>query len=42
VEVFFENEEEPLFIKPFRDLSELRPYLKLINIDALLEDTDKQ
>lgn len=42
VEVFFENEEEPLFIKPFRDLSELKPYLKLINIDALLEDTDKQ
>ena len=41
VEVFFENEDDPLFIKPFQDLAELRPYLRLIDIDALLQDSDK-
>jgi len=42
VEVFFENEDEPLFIKPFQDVADLRPYLGLINIDALLENTDNR
>jgi hypothetical protein len=37
VEVFFENDEEPLFLKAFRDVSFLDSYLNTINIDSIYE-----
>jgi hypothetical protein len=38
-EIFFDEEDEPLFIKPFEDVNGLQPYLKFINIDELFENT---
>lgn len=37
VEVFFENNDEPLFMKAFKDTSSLETYLKSINIDSIYE-----
>lgn len=37
-EIFFDEEDEPLFIKPFEDVNGLQPYLKFINIDELFEN----
>jgi len=37
VEVFFDRRtEEPLFIKAFRDMKYLEPYLTIIDIDQLV------
>lgn len=37
VEIFFEREtEEPLYLKPFRKMTCLDPYLELVDIDGLL------
>lgn len=37
VEVFFENDDEPLFLKIFTDVTFLDNYLKMINIDSIYE-----
>lgn len=37
VEVFFENDDEPLFIKAFKDASSIDVYLRAINIDSIYE-----
>ena len=37
VEVFFENDDDPLFLKAFKDVTFLDVYLKMINIDSIYE-----
>lgn len=37
VEVFFENDGEPLFLKAFKDVTFLDTYLKTINIDSIYD-----
>jgi hypothetical protein len=37
VEVFFENDDEPLFMKAFKETIFLDTYLKMINIDSIYE-----
>ena len=38
VEIFFDEGDEPLFIKAFAEVSALHRYLHLINIDELFEN----
>ena len=38
VEIFFAEDEDPLFIKPFENICYLYVYLKSINIDAAFEN----
>jgi len=38
VEVFLDEENEPLFINAFEDVKGLKPYLKMIKIDGLFEN----
>jgi len=38
VEIFFDESDEPFFIKAFEDVSGLQSYLKLIDIDELFEN----
>lgn len=38
VEIFFDESDEPLFIKPFEDVAGLQHYLKLINVNELFEN----
>ena len=38
VEIFFDEEDEPFFIKAFEDANALQPYLNLINVDELFEN----
>lgn len=40
VEVFFEDNNEPLFIRPFTEMNLLEGYLPLINIDDVFEKID--
>jgi hypothetical protein len=37
-EIFFDENDEPFFIKAFEDTSGLQAYLKLIDIDELFEN----
>lgn len=37
VEVFHENDDEPLFLRPFTDIRFLDNYLESINIDSVYE-----
>jgi hypothetical protein len=42
VEVFFDEGDEPLFIHPFENMHRLQPYLKMIDINELLENNNNQ